>query len=103
MAPAAIILIGMGAMVLLVVGGLDVLEEASRRHGGVRTHLPEARLHVGRGRGRGFAAGTRFEGRNRVALWSARVAGLVVITVGIGVAVLATGVAILASIVAGMS
>jgi hypothetical protein len=101
MAPAVIILVGMAAMVLLVIGGMNVIDDANRRHGGTPSWLPQARIHD-RKRG-GFRSLPTFEGRNAVALWTGRVAGLIVITVGLACAVIATGVAIVASIVAGMS
>lgn len=101
MAPAVIILVGMAAMVLLVIGGINVIDDANRRHGGTPSWLPQARIHDPRKTG--FHALPTFEGRNPVALWTGRLAGLIVITVGVGCAVIATGVAIVASIVAGMS
>ena len=101
MAPAVIILVGMAAMVLLVIGGMNVIDDANRRHGGTPSWLPQARIHDRRKVG--FGSPPTFEGRNAVALWTGRVAGLVVITVGVACAVVATGVAIVASIVAGMS
>jgi hypothetical protein len=104
MGPAVIILVGMAAMVLLVIGGMNVIDDANRRHGGVPTWLPQARLLKRHARGRqGFRPLPSYEGRNTVALWTGRVAGLLVISVGIACAVVATGVAIVASIVAGMS
>ncbi len=107
MAPAVIILVGMAAMVLLVIGGMHVIDDANRRHGGTPSWLPQARVHDPRRSGKrerhGFASLPIYEGRNRLALWTGRLAGLLVIVVGVACAVVATGVAIVASIVAGMS
>lgn len=103
MGPAVIILVGMAAMVLLVIGGMNVIDDANRRHGGTPSWLPQARVVARSGRGQGFRPLPSYEGRNTVALWTGRVAGLLVISVGIACAVVATGVAIVASIVAGMS
>jgi hypothetical protein len=106
MGPAVIILVGMAAMVLLVIGGMNVIDDANRRHGGTPSWLPQARLvgrHARTPRGHGFRPLPSYEGRNRVALWTGRIAGMLVISVGIACAVIATGVAIVASIVAGMS
>ena len=92
MAPALIILVGMAAMVLLVIGGMNVIDDANRRHGGTPSWLPQARIHDRRKAG--FQSLPTFEGRNAVALWTGRLAGLIVITVGIGCAVISTGVRI---------
>lgn len=100
MAPAVIILVGMAAMVLLVIGGMNVIDDANRRHGGTPSWLPQARVHDRRKHG--FPSLPTFEGRHPFALWSGRLAGLIVITVGLACAVIATGVAIVASVVAGM-
>jgi hypothetical protein len=102
MAPAVIILVGMATMVLLVIGGMNVIDDANRRHGGTPSWLPQARIHDARGRKHGIPSVPTFEGRHPFALWSGRVAGLIVITVGVACAVIATGVAIVASVVAGM-
>jgi hypothetical protein len=101
MGPAVIILVGMAAMVLLVIGGMNVIDDANRRHGGTPSWLPQARIHGGRRTG--WRDLPIFEGRNPIALWTGRVAGLIVITVGVACAVAATGLAIVASIVAGLS
>ena len=101
MAPAVIILVGMAAMVLLVIGGMNVIDDANRRHSGTPSWLPQARIHDPRAPR--FHSLPTFEGRNSIALWTGRVAGLLVISVGVACAVVATGVAIVASIVAGMS
>lgn len=104
MAPALIILVGLAAMVLLVIGGMNVIDDANRRHGGTPSWLPPARVHEGgKRRTHGFPPTPRHEGRHPLALWTGRVAGLIVIAVGVVCAVVATGVAIVASIVAGMS
>ena len=100
MAPAVIILVGMATMVLLVIGGMNVIDDANRRHGGIPSWLPQARVHVRRAPV--FHSLPTFEGRNRFALWTGRVAGLLVITVGVACAVVATGVAIVASIMASL-
>lgn len=101
MAPAVILLVGMAAMVLLVIGGMNVIDDANRRHGGTPSWIPQARIHDRKRPS--FRSLPTFEGRNAVALWTGRLAGLIVITVGVACAVVATGVAIVASIVAGMS
>ncbi len=104
MAPALIILVGMAAMVLLVLGGMNVIDDANRRHGGEPSWLPPARVHDPRRRGSPrIPTLPIYEGRRPLALWTGRVAGLLVITVGVACAVVATGVAIVASIVASVS
>ena len=100
MAPAVIILVGMAAMVLLVIGGMNVIDDANRRHGGTPSWLPQARIH--NPHKPAFSSLPTFEGRHPLALWTGRLAGLIVITVGVACAVIATGVAIVASVVAGM-
>ncbi len=100
MGPAVIILVGMAAMVLLVIGGMNVIDDTNRRHGGTPSWLPQARIHTARKHG--FPSLPTFEGRHPVQLWTGRLAGLIVITVGVACAVIATGVAIVASVVAGM-
>lgn len=101
MAPAVIILVGMAAMVLLVIGGMNVIDDANRRHGGIPSWLPQARIYDPKKVG--FGSLPTYEGRNPIALWTGRIAGLIVISVGVACAVVATGVAIVASIVAGLS